>query len=231
VLTSLLGPPVAVAEVRYDPPEASLLPAEESVIARAVEKRRKEFTTARWCARNALASLGLPPAPVLPGPRGAPQWPVGVVGSITHCVGYRAAALARARDIAGVGIDAEPNEPLPGGVTNIVALPHERARLADLTRRQPQVCWDRLLFSTKESVYKAWFPLTHRWLDFTDVQVTVDVAAGTFRARLRVPVPNGMPANGFSGRWLVADGLILTALTVPRPVADEDLPRHPAPRS
>ena len=79
-----------------DPPGTMLFPEEERLITRAVEKRRKEFTTARLCARKAMERLGVAPVPVLSGLRGEPLWPQGVIGSITHCAGYRAAALARA---------------------------------------------------------------------------------------------------------------------------------------
>ncbi|WP_306332212.1 4'-phosphopantetheinyl transferase [Streptomyces sp. KL109B] len=68
---------------------------EEALIARAVPKRRNEFTTVRACAHDALAGLGLAPVPLLPDERGAPGWPPGVVGSMTHCPGYGAAAVPR----------------------------------------------------------------------------------------------------------------------------------------
>jgi 4'-phosphopantetheinyl transferase EntD len=75
-----------------------------------------------------------------------------------------------------------------------------------------------MLFSVKESVYKAWFPLTHRWLNFEDASVDIDPVSRTFTARLMVdgPVVNGAPLTGFDGRWLVRDGLIVTAIVVPR---------------
>ena len=70
----------------------------------------------------------------------------------------------------------------------------------------PGTCWDRLLFSAKESVYKAWFPLTRRWLGFEEADITIDPADGTFTARLLVPAPvaGGSPLTGFTGRWLAA---------------------------
>ncbi len=77
--------------------------------------------------------------------------------------------------------------------------------------------WDRLLFSAKESVYKAWFPLAGRWLGFEDAIVAVDRGFGSFSARLLVPGPvlGGRELTGFSGRWLVREGLILTAIAQP----------------
>jgi 4'-phosphopantetheinyl transferase EntD len=209
---------VAVHEAFGDVPDVVLFPAEEAVIAQAVDKRRREFATARACARGAMAKLGLPPAPIVPGLRGAPQWPSGLVGSITHCAGYRASAVARDDDVVTVGLDAEPHDDLPPGVLDVVASGRERARLAALAAVAPQVCWDRLLFSAKESVYKAWFPLTRRWLNFEDACVDFDRASRTFTARLLVdgPVVNGSALTGFEGRWLVRDGLILTAIVIPR---------------
>jgi 4'-phosphopantetheinyl transferase EntD len=165
----------------------------------------------------ALAELGVAPAPVLRGETGAPRWPAGIVGSITHCAGYRAAAVARDRDVLTTGVDAEPDEGLPAGVLELVALPGERERLRGLAVAAPGTCWDRLLFSAKESVYKAWFPLTGRWLGFHDADVTIDAAGGTFGARLLPSAAEAgvLPVAGFAGRWLAGSGLILTAVTVP----------------
>src|SRR5207244_1674248 len=147
--------------------------------------------------------------------RGEPLWPDGVVGSITHCNGYRACAVGQAEDIASVGIDAEVHEPLPDGILESVSSPLERTRLAGTNG---DTCMDRVPFSAKESVYKAWFPLTGKWLGFEDVDMTVDPGAGTFRARLLVegPIVDGQRLTDFRGRWRVNDGVVLTAVVVPR---------------
>jgi 4'-phosphopantetheinyl transferase EntD len=214
VIDELLPASVVAVETRGDRPGVALFPEEEAVVERAVEKRRREYATVRWCARTAFERLGLPPQAVPTGPHGEPRWPDGVVGSMTHCDGYRACALARPADVVALGIDAEPNLPLPGGLLPDIARPEEIPRLRALERRVPGVHWDRLLFSAKESVYKAWFPLAGRWLGFEDATLTVDVEAGAFAARLLVPGPrrDGREVTGFSGRWLVRDGLVLTAI-------------------
>jgi 4'-phosphopantetheinyl transferase EntD len=224
VIEELVPPAVAVAESFGDIPGARLFPEEEGEVARAVDKRRREFTTARACARTALGRLGLPEAPIRRGERGAPDWPSGIVGSITHCAGYRAAAVARGDDVVTIGLDAEPNEPIPPEVLGLVADDAERAWVTELRAAAPQVSWDRLLFCAKEAVYKAWFPLTRRWLDFSEASVTVDAAAGTFAARLLVSAtrPDGQPLTGFTGRWLARDGLVLTAIVLPRDGSADD---------
>jgi 4'-phosphopantetheinyl transferase EntD len=217
LIDEILPSPAAAVEAFADPPHARLFPEEEALLARAVDKRRREFTTVRACARAALAALGVAPAPILPGERGAPQWPAGVVGSMTHCDGYRAAAIARAGDMLTIGLDAEPDLVLPDGVLGAVSLPGERAMLRDLASAAPGPSWDRLLFSAKESVYKAWFPLTGRWLGFEEAEITFDPVGGTFEARLLAAavLPGGLTLTGFTGRWLSRDGLLLTAIAVP----------------
>jgi 4'-phosphopantetheinyl transferase EntD len=217
MIEQILPPEVASAEAFDDAAPAPLFPEEEVAVSRAVPARRGEFATGRACARVALATLGLPPAPIVRGERGAPVWPPGLAGSITHCAGYRAAAVARISDVVALGLDAEPNEALPGGVLDRVAVPPERAWLPGLTAAVPGVCWDRLLFCVKESVYKAWFPLTGRWLGFEQAAVTVDPDAGTFAADLLAPGParDGRPLTRFTGRWLARDGLLLAAIAVP----------------
>jgi 4'-phosphopantetheinyl transferase EntD len=207
---------VSAAQMFTDPPGLVLFDSERAFVAQAVDKRRLEFGTVRHCARQALGVLGYPPAPLLPGKRGAPQWPTGVVGSMTHCAGYRAAAVARTSDVHTIGIDAEPNHDLPAGVLSSISLPEERTQLAGLRLADRTVCWDRLLFSCKESVYKAWFPVTGRELDFEEASIAIDPVRHTFSARLLPagPIFGGRRLQLFDGRWVVQDGLVFTAIAI-----------------
>jgi 4'-phosphopantetheinyl transferase EntD len=210
-----LVPASACAEMFTDAPESAMFASEAAAVAGAVAERRREFGTVRCCARMALRQIGVPAVPILPDGDRAPRWPVGVVGSMTHCAGYRAAAVARSGELAAVGIDAEPHAALPGETLDLVLRDEERARLLALADARPDLHWDRILFCAKEAVYKAWFPLTRRWLDFADVSTTLH-ADGTFRARLRVPGPRvaGLDLNAFSGRWVVGRGLVVAATSV-----------------
>jgi 4'-phosphopantetheinyl transferase EntD len=205
VIEELLPDTVAVASTREDLPD-DLFPEERGVIEGAAEQRRREFTTGRALARQALGRLGIAPVAITVGERGAPVWPPGVVGSITHCLGYRACAVAKTDDLTALGIDAEVHAPLPAGVLDRVAFGPERTMVAG---GGAGVHLDRVLFSAKEAVYKAWFPLTGRWLGFEDAEVDID--AGRFHARLVVPGP----VTELHGRWRVAGGLVATAIVVP----------------
>jgi 4'-phosphopantetheinyl transferase EntD len=218
MIEEILPDGVVVIEARDDSADAALFPEEEALLASAIEKRRREFATGRRCAHAALQQLGYPPGAILRGSRGEPLWPEGVVGSITHCDQYRAAAVARSEEIVTLGIDAEHDAALPDGVLEQIARPEELGALCLLQADSPEVHWDRLLFSAKESVYKAWFPLTARWLGFEDVSVLLSPSAHTFLARLSPPGP--VPADdsplGLSGSWKVDEGLVLTAVVTVR---------------
>jgi 4'-phosphopantetheinyl transferase EntD len=216
-LSGVLPDVVVAAELYSDPEGLVPLPEEEPLIARSVAKRRNEFLTVRYCARQALGELGVAPAPILKGDKGEPCWPDGIVGSLTHCEGFRGAVVGRAGEIRSVGIDAEPHDELPRGVLEAISLPVERHELAALPA---QLHWDRILFCAKEATYKAWFPLTHRWLGFEDAHITFAVdgsgAAGTFSSSVLIDpsAESGPPLNTLRGRWSVRDGLALTAIVL-----------------
>ncbi len=118
-----------------DPPDLMPLPEEEPLVARSVAKRRNEFVTVRYCARVALGEIGVAPVPILKGDKGEPCWPDGVVGSLTHCEGFRGAVVARQGEVRSVGIDAEPHDVLPKGVLDAISLPVERVAALDAARR------------------------------------------------------------------------------------------------
>ncbi len=214
LVTRILPPAAVAGESSGELPGAGwgLFPAEERAVRTAGSRRRAEFAAGRQCARTALVRLGVPAAPILPGPAGEPRWPGGVVGSITHCPGYRACAVARAADLAAIGIDAEPDEDLPDDLTEAVATAGELAWIRRRAAAGSGVHWARLVFSAKEAAGKAWYPLAGRWPDRGELTVSA-AAAGTLTVRLPGAGP-GLPA-AMAGRWLARHGLIITAVAAP----------------
>lgn len=194
---------------------------ESSALGRAVDKRRREFVTGRACARQALASLGFHSRPVPSGPWGEPVWPHGVVGSITHCRGYVACAVASHATVRALGIDAEPHAALPEEILPDIVTTAEHRRLSELRAASVDVHWDKVWFSAKEAVCKAWFPLTGRWLGLHDIELTVDGRDGSFVAHVCVAGAGTVrePITRFDGRWLIRDALTLTAVVVPHVTA------------
>ncbi|MBD7919550.1 4'-phosphopantetheinyl transferase superfamily protein [Cellulomonas sp. Sa3CUA2] len=205
MLADLLPPGVVGVEAFGASAAAPLLGDEAAAVARAVPARRAEYAAVRACARDALELLGAGRPAVPSAPDRSPVWPAGVVGALTHCDGYRAAAVARADAWVGVGIDAEPLAALPAGVADLVMSHDERAAHAAGT-------WpERLVFSAKESVYKVWSPAVGTWLGFEDVRI--GVGDGVFTAHVDRP---GLGVDVLHGRWAAGRGLVVTALALPR---------------
>jgi 4'-phosphopantetheinyl transferase EntD len=218
-------PPQVRAVEGAQPPEGATPFAEEmAIVAGAVDKRRREFHAGRSCARLALARLGIADVPIPAGPRREPIWPSGVVGSITHCPGYVAAAVALAADLAALGIDAEERGAAGEDVEAFVCTPAERDRY----RASGPECWRTLVFSAKESLFKALYPLRRFELDFADVEVALgppaapaqgESAGGAAQGRFRVAAAREVPVAAdlerVEGRFLVAGRHLFTAAWLP----------------
>ena len=80
------------------------------------------------------------------------------------------AAIAAKSQFLSVGVDIEPAEPLEPGLLEIIATARERERAPYDPFR------GRLLFSIKEAIYKAVYPLDGVFLDHHDVEVTLTMA-------------------------------------------------------
>lgn len=208
----LLPGSVAVVETDRDRLGA-LLPVERLQLGPAVERRQREFATGRACARAALAKLGIAACPIPIGELGAPVWPTGTVGSITHCSGYCAAAVGFRDSFRSIGIDAEPNAPLPAGVIDVVAAPKERDWLSSLALEEPRICWDRLLFSLKESLYKACSALTARSMGFRDAVIAIDGQGLVDSIEIDFSDVGLTSASELRGRW-TCNGVILASSVV-----------------
>lgn len=217
MIAAILPEGVAVDWTRAGARASRLFPEEEMVVARAVGKRQREFQAGRACARAALARLAVRPQPVPSGARGEPVWPPGIVGSITHCDGYCACGVGWRTEFASLGIDAEPDAPLPADVLEAIASPAERRAIGTLQASLPGVSWDRLGFSAKESVFKAWFQLTGHGLGYDKASLEIDPSTGTFAARIETRAAGRGPAGEapvLRGRWTVSRGILLTAIAV-----------------
>jgi 4'-phosphopantetheinyl transferase EntD len=193
---------------------ADLFPEEQQAIARATPARRHEFALGRCCAHEALAILGEPYVAIPMGRFRDPVWPFGYVGSITHCQGFCAAAVARSVSannssaIRGVGLDSEPSVPLPNELAGVICSEDEVAWMAK--QRGHGMPWDRLFFCAKESAYKCLFPTTHRFLEFRDIQVQFNPENGSFDVTM--PSLFASPSH-LSGRYATRDNVLLAATT------------------
>lgn len=210
-----LAPQGAVLILLRDGGQAiALHPAEAPAVARAVPKRRREFALGRACARAALAKLGHPGAIVGRQAAGAPVWPPGFAGAITHTRGLAAALVGRAGDFAGLGLDAEWAGGVDAPLARRLFADSEIALLAGMDAAQRRIA-ATLLFSAREAYYKAFHPLTGESLGFRHVEVTLPGGlSGDGVFHVRQPGRPDRWGQPLAGRYAVQDDLIVTAIAI-----------------
>lgn len=146
---------------------ASLLPEETQQIEMASSRRQQEFAAGRYAARQALAQLGVTNMSILKADSGEPLWPQGIIGSISHSDDLAVAVVANDNDYQAIGVDLQ-----------VFRKPHPRLLERVCTAEEQTLDWHDdsdvallQLFSIKESVYKAVFPIQREYLGFHDVLV------------------------------------------------------------
>jgi 4'-phosphopantetheinyl transferase EntD len=219
----LFDGPVVVEEMDPQSVPADLSPlhpGEAAMMARAVEKRRREFTAGRVLARTAMGRLGIAEQPLLNGDDRAPIWPTGVVGTITHTRGWCAVAIAKATDLRALGADVEQDTPLEERLWDSVLNPDEIDHLQGMRPDEARAL-GKLIFSAKECAYKAQYLLTRTFLGFSAMSVVVDAdaaraTAGTWTATFRQSAGETFQAGDqLRGSFRRTGGLVATALVIP----------------
>ena len=153
-----------------------LHPAEENYFSQLSSVSRKEhFRSGRICAGEVISKLGARGQPVLRDPQTRePLWPEGISGSITHSGNWAAAAAGKSSDVSGIGIDLEDLErQVDSRISRHVCIPEEQKWL--------QECGEdfleqnlKIIFSAKESIFKAFFPYTRTYLHFHDARILME---------------------------------------------------------
>jgi 4'-phosphopantetheinyl transferase EntD len=198
-----------------------LLPIEVDIVKNTVASRRREFSTGRACARVALSRLGVQPAAIPADEHRAPVWPDGVIGSLSHTRGHTAVAVAHQTRYASIGLDIEAEGRLDDSLVEMICTTEEVRSL----RRgsMPLSAAALYVFSAKESFYKCQYPLTHRMLEFHDVQVELELERDRFRVQPLVELPELALERPVVGRFARCCQLIATGVAL-EPIAES---RHP----
>jgi len=173
----------------------------------AVPKRRAEFAAGRAAARQAMHDLGVAAQPILVAPSRAPQWPAGVVGSISHTKTCAMAVVAPAIEWRGIGVDVEEDTPLKRDLWPAICLDTEQDWL--LQQNNPgQLA--KVIFSAKEAAYKCQYLISNAFFGFDGMRVEIKLSDTSFVASFtqdRAPFQKG---DQISGRFAIGAGVIVT---------------------
>jgi len=223
-LEGLFEGPVVVRSSAIDVTAlASLHPDEALLVEGAVEKRRREFATGRKLARAALAQLGVDGVAILQDEMRAPVWPEGIAGTISHCSKKAFAVVGRRDEIGTIGIDAEDRLHLSEELWSSILVDEERAFVAGAPFGEREEL-AMIVFSAKESLYKAQYPCTKEFMDFVDARIEITKLErgprlhGSFRAVFLRDVSGFVAGTEVPGRFrqLVDDGILVTSVQIPQ---------------
>ncbi|MCK9533459.1 MAG: 4'-phosphopantetheinyl transferase superfamily protein [Pseudomonas sp.] len=154
----------------------------------AALKRQAEFLAARLCAREALRQqTGHASLPTQQDNSRAPRWPTHSCGSMSHSHNLSAAIVGDSRYWQGLGLDIEKPIPIQRAqrLAKTILTPDEQYTYNRLDSNQ-QAMYLTLVFSFKESLFKALNPLTGTYFGFHDAQVLDLENSAMGHARLRL---------------------------------------------
>ncbi|MDE2977930.1 MAG: 4'-phosphopantetheinyl transferase superfamily protein [Acidobacteriota bacterium] len=183
----------------------------------AIDKRRREYLAGRISAGHALRQFLGPAASegdIVADDDDVPRWPEGVVGSISHGAGFGFAAVAAADRYGGLGVDVERvvSSRQAGRLRVRVLNEREMSLRQGAAGGLTEAEMFTLVFSAKESAYKALFPRYRQVLGFSDVELERreagdgDAGCGELRLRTRVAREGGA-VRRLVGWYVLTSGL------------------------
>ncbi|MCF6441535.1 4'-phosphopantetheinyl transferase superfamily protein [Pseudoalteromonas luteoviolacea] len=181
-----------------------------SKLGRAVAKRKAEYLAGRVCATSAIQQLGRPHYVVESAESRAPIWPEGINGSITHSKGIAMAIATDKVDVLGLGIDIE----------HMMSDKQESELRGQILRDDEAIAFTALgqdhqkpltlVFSAKESIYKALYNVVQTFFGF-DAAKLIGHDAKQLRFALTTSLHPTLPAGTeITVYYQTSDEMVLT---------------------
>lgn len=182
---------------------------------KAIEKRRTEFCLGRLAAFRALRTLGVTPEPVLQGKHREPLWQDGIVGAISHKAGTAVAVVARRSLARGVGVDLEALEPpVRFNISQKVCTASEQDWILEIPDEKDTRL--KMIFSSKEAGFKAFFPIQQIYLGYQDAELTWRDETKSFVGTLRKGAGDHHPVGShFEVGCRVIDEFVFSFISLP----------------
>ena len=197
--------------------------AERLAMRHAVPSRQIEFARGRHCLRQALQHIGITTAIIPVGEARQPVLPAGILGSISHCDDYVVAACTQQGNIIGLGIDVEKHQPLTPEIQKLILTSSEQQHIKHLSAAEQNIkqhatlllqtyYWEAVIFSIKESFYKALFAVHPFYVDFLQAEVQI-LDAQTFSIQPLIALAQ-IGQKSHVGRYAVDDRYIYSSLCI-----------------
>lgn len=222
-VTGIFDAEVVVLAAEIDRHALELITEREAeLVARAVDKRKHEFATARVLARAAMERIGRKDVELLNAEDRSPIWPEGITGSISHCDTRAVVAVGQRERVGTVGVDIEHRDELKRELWKSVLLKSEIRALESSFSNESRSRMALTIFSAKEALYKAQYPWSTKFMSFHELEVCVlpnHSAPGTGELVCTFqngvdPFPEGYVARGRYRLDAFAGGEVLTAVRI-----------------
>ncbi len=196
-----LLPVDTVVDISLGTPDSFVLHPEEQALTRPMaNKRLADFRASRYVASQALSQIGYNNFPVLINQHRGPVWPLGVVGSLSHCDGIALAVVNSESAVQSIGVDIESYSAMAPNLYRMICDEQELQHLQQFA--QPGLM-AKVIFSVKESIYKCLNPLLKQWIDFKDVSIELDPVARKYKAIPNNKINAQLNIDSIYGEWLV----------------------------
>ncbi|MGK3141514.1 4'-phosphopantetheinyl transferase family protein [Pantoea sp. C2G6] len=163
-------------------------------LQQVVSKRRAEYLASRYLVRSVMAELGIADFILTNAPDRSPCWPAGVQASLSHSNDLVVLTVSRQPYALGVDVEQVMSERTAEEMADMLMNQQEQQRLQTLPMRFSAAA--TLLFSLKESLYKALWPRLHQPMEFHQAElVSVDTAQQRAILRLTQPFRADYPAG------------------------------------
>lgn len=212
-IQSLFPAVFATSFIKIDSEKSYSLTEEEIASLSGVsDKRRLEFAAGRFCARQALALLGVNYASIPLAADRAPIWPAGTVGSISHTKDTCAVVVSRTEHCDAVGLDIEQKDRLEQKYWKKVFLHPEIEFLQTQVADSERVANATLMFGVKEAFYKFQYPQTGEFLGFHDAEVSIVLDQGIFSVKVLKALKDWKKGDLFYGSYKFFDRYVACGL-------------------
>lgn len=174
-------------------------------LARTTLQRRREYIAGRLCAHHAIQRVTGRIVSVGQDEQGLPIWPSDVIGSISHSAGVACAAVTYRSSRGRIGIDIEGVLPQSevGNILDVCASAKERSAFSSAQSAT-------MLFSAKESYYKAFAEDLGTLIEFTDVIASPLSAESIIRLTLQRSVGLLPTSHTADVHVLVVEGSVVS---------------------
>lgn len=177
-------------------------------LASAAQVRKEDYVAGRLCAFKASSLLGLSLTKLPTHSDRTPIWPQNLCGSISHSKKLAVSCVSSTDHYFSLGIDAEEL------LDDHIDISEQVANSNELSLVENKLGLT-VLFSAKEALYKAIYPIVKSFVDFKEVEMTaIDFAKKTFEIKALSENLLKLGLNHFQGSFQLIDNTIVTLITI-----------------